>query len=72
MRHFHAVRWVDGDFDATATVLSFDSKASRDAYPARTKYRANPITHAWKIKLLAHGYKQVFIQWDAYKPTTFV
>lgn len=72
MRHFHAVRWVDGNFDATVTVLSFDSKAARAAYSAQSKNRISPITHAWKIKYATQGRKQIFLQWDAHKPTKFV
>lgn len=68
---FHAVTWSEGDFDRTASVLSFDSKAARDAFRPQCKQRFEPIDSKKKAALLRDGRLQRIALWDASEPTRF-
>ena len=72
MARFHAVTWEDGNFDRTASVLSFNSKAARAAYPAQSSQRVENIGYAHKEALLREGRMHWLMLWDASEPTKFV
>jgi hypothetical protein len=72
MARFHAMTWVDGDFERTASVLSFNSKAARAAYPAQSAQRVENIDARRKDRLLREGRSHRLMLWDASEPTRFV
>ena len=69
---FHAITWIDGNFDRSAALLSFDSKAARAAYPAQSTQRVENITHAEMRKHERGGITRARMLWDAAKPAEFV
>lgn len=71
MSRFYSVTWQDGNFDRTASVLCFDSKAARDAYPAQCAQRVENIDSKKKAALLRDGRTARLALWDAAKPTEF-
>ena len=71
MARFHAVTWQDGNFERTASVLSFDSKAARAAYPAQCAQRVENIDIKRKEALLKEGRAHWLALWDASEPTNF-
>ena len=71
MALFHAVTWQDGNFERTASVLSFQSKAARAAYPAQSVQRVEFIDSKKKAALLRDGRYQRLVLWDAADPITF-
>jgi hypothetical protein len=68
---FSSVTWQDGNFDRTASVLSFDSKAARDAYPKQSALRVEAIDSKRKKQLLAEGRPHRLVLWDSKKPHDF-
>lgn len=72
MARFHAVTWQDGNFDRTASVLSFDSKAARAAYPAQCAQRVEEIDHKRMASLIREGRPHGLALWDASEPAKFV
>lgn len=70
MALYHSVTWQEGNFERTACVLSFTSKAARAAY--RSDQRVQQIDSKFKAKLLREGRAQVLLLWDAAEPTKFV
>nr|WP_315210053.1 hypothetical protein [uncultured Albidiferax sp.] len=71
MALFHAVTWQEGNFDRTASVLSFSSKAAREAYPPQCAQRVENIDSKKKAALIRDGRLQRIAFWDAGKPTEF-
>ena len=71
MARFHAVTWQDGNFERSASVLSFDSKAAREAYPHQCSRRVEAIDHARKVSLLRDGHPHSMVLWDAADPLNF-
>lgn len=72
MALFHAVTWQDGNFDSTASVLSFASKAARAAYTQLPcSQRVEDIDSKRKAALLRDGRLQRLALWDASKPAEF-
>jgi hypothetical protein len=72
MARFHSVTWQDGSFDKTASVLSFNSKAARAAYPAQSTSRVKEIDSKQKAALLRDGRGHALMLWDAAEPAKFV
>ena len=72
MSRFYSVTWQDGNFDNTASVLSFDSKAARAAYPAQSAQRVEEIESKKKAALLCDGRGHALMLWDAAEPAKFV
>jgi hypothetical protein len=71
MSRFYSVTWQDGNFDRTASVLAFDSKAARAAYPAQCAQRVEAIDSKKKASLLRDGRLVRLALWDASNPTEF-
>lgn len=71
MARFHAVTWQDGNFDRTASVLSFTSKKARAAFSAQCSQRFDPISSKKKAALLKEGRVQRLALWDKTEPTKF-
>jgi len=63
MTRFHAVTWQEGSFDRTASVLSFDSKAAREAYRINCPQRYEFINYTRKQALLRDGRMQRLVLW---------
>ena len=72
MARFYSVVWQDGSFDNTASVLAFNSKAARAAYPAQSAMRVQEIDFTAKTAALREGRKQTLMLWDASEPAKFV
>ena len=64
MRH-HSITWQDGNFANTASVLSFDSRAARAAYPAHCPQRVEPINYRTMRQHLADGRPHWLALYDA-------
>ena len=71
MSRFYSVTWQDGNFDRTASVLAFDSKAARAAYPAQCAQRVEAIDSKKKASLLRDGRLVRLALWDSSNPTEF-
>ena len=71
MSRFYSVTWQDGNFDRTASVLAFDSKAARAAYPAHCAQRVEAIDAKKKASMLRDGRMVRLALWDASAPTEF-
>ena len=71
MTRFHAVTWQDGNFDSTASILSFNSKQARAAFPLQCSQRVEAIDSKKKAALLRSGYIQRLVLWDASDPNNF-
>ena len=71
MSRFYSVTWVDGSFDRTASVLAFDSKAARSAYPAQSALRVESIDSKKKAALTREGRLVRLALWDASQPNIF-
>jgi hypothetical protein len=71
MARFHAVTWQDGNFERTASIISFGSRAARAAFPAQCAQRVEAITHRQLQQYLREGRPQRIAHWDAAKPTQF-
>ena len=69
---YHSITWQDGNFDATASILSFDSQAARAAYPAQCAQRVESITHKQLLKYQREGRAHRLMPWDKSEPTKFV
>lgn len=72
MARFHSVTWQDGNFDRTASVLSFDSKAARAAYPGQCKQRVEAIDHKQMTAYIKDGRPHALALWDAAEPAKFL
>lgn len=51
----HAVTWQEGSFERTASILSFYTRAARDAFRKQCPQRFEPITYKRKQELLREG-----------------
>ena len=71
MSRFYSVTWQDGNFDRSATVLAFDSKAARTAYPSQCAQRVKEIDSKQKAALLRDGRLISQVLWDAADPHQF-
>lgn len=71
MARFYSVTWQEGDFGRTASVLAFDSKAARSAFPAQCSQRVKEIDSKQKAALLRDGCLIRLALWDASNPTKF-
>lgn len=71
MARFYSVTWQDGSFDRTASVLAFDSKAARAAFPAQCAQRVKNINSKKKAALLRDGRLIRLALWDKSNPTKF-
>ena len=71
MSRFYSVTWQDGNFDRTASVLAFDSKAARAAFPAQCSQRVETIDSKKKAALMRDGRLIRLALWDASNPTEF-
>lgn len=71
MSRFYAAIWQDGSFDATASVLAFDSKAARSAFSAKAHMRFEPIDSKKKATLERQGRIVRLALWDASEPHGF-
>lgn len=69
---FHSITWQEGNFDRTASIVSFDSRAAREAFPAQCAQRVEAITHKQLQQHLRDGRSQRLMLWDAAEPTKFV
>ena len=58
MRH-HAITWQDGAFARSASILSFDSRAARAAYPQQCAQRVEPVKYAEVRQYKRAGYPRV-------------
>lgn len=52
---FYSVTWQDGNFDRTAAVLAFNSKAARTAYAMQCNQRVEAIDFKKKETFLRDG-----------------
>lgn len=71
MALYHSVTWQDGNFERTASILSFTSKAARDAYPEQCPQRVESINSKKKAALIKDGRLQRMVFWDKEKPLDF-
>lgn len=71
MSRFYSVTWQEGNFDRTASVLAFDSKAARATYPAQCAQRVESIDSKKKAALVRDGRLVRLALWDASQPTKF-
>lgn len=71
MSRFYSVTWQDGNFNGTASILAFDSKAARDAFPAQCSQRVEQIDAKRKNELLKDGHLIRLALWDQSKPAEF-
>jgi hypothetical protein len=69
---YHSITWQDGNFDSTASVLSFTSQSARAAFPAQCAQRVEAITHKQLRQYLRDGRSQRLMLWDKSEPTRFV
>lgn len=72
MARFYSVTWADGDFDRTASVLAFNSKAARSAFPSQCSQRVENIDSKKKAALLRDGRLLRLALWDSANPAVFV
>jgi len=68
---FYSMTWQDDSFDNSVSVLAFNLKAARAAYPAQSAIRVEPINAKRKNELLAEGRLIHLALWDASNPTEF-
>lgn len=71
MARFYSVTWQEGSFERTASVLAFNSKAARAAYPAQCAQRVKGIDSKQKAALVREGRLVRLALWDASAPTEF-
>lgn len=71
MSRFYSVVWQDGSFDLTASVLAFDSKKARAAYPLQSTLRVEDINSKKKAAMVREGRLVRLALWDASEPTQF-
>lgn len=71
MSRFYSVTWQDGNFERTASILSFDSKAARAAYPSQCIQRVAQIDYKQKKLFLHDGRLIRLALWDSNNPTKF-
>ena len=71
MSRFYSVTWSEGSFDRTASVLAFDSKAARAAYPAQCAQRVEAIDSKKKATLVKEGRGVSLALWDKNEPHQF-
>lgn len=71
MARFHSVTWQDGNFENSASVLSFDSKKARAAFPAQCSQRVEFINSKKMASLLRSGYTHRLVLWDESDPHNF-
>lgn len=69
---YHSITWQDGNFDRTASILSFSSLAARAAFPAQCAQRVESITHKQLKQYQRDGRLQRLVSWDRAEPTKFV
>lgn len=69
MSRFYSVTWQDGNFDRTASVLAFDSKAARSAYDS--EMRVESINSKQKAAYVRDGRIVRLALWDATQPNIF-
>jgi len=68
---FYSIMWQDGNYHSTATVLAFDSKKARAAYPLHCARRVEPINSTSKKEFIKEGYPLWLMLWDAENPSKF-
>lgn len=71
MARFYSVTWQDGDFDRSASVLAFDSKAARESYPPQCPQRVSAIDSKQKTSLLREGRLLRLALWDKSDPKKY-
>ena len=71
MARFYAVTWQDGNFESSASVLSFDSKTARAAFPSQCSQRVESINSKKMASLLRSGYPHRLVLWDESDPHNF-
>lgn len=72
MPYHHAVTWANSDFDQTAHILSFRTRAERDAFSEHSHQRYEPITHVELQRYLRAGKPQALIALDSTNPAGYV
>lgn len=63
--------WQEGNYHSTATVLAFDSKKARAAYPLQCARRVEPINVKSKNEFTREGYPIWLMLWDSDNPLKF-
>lgn len=71
MARFYSVTWQEGNFDRTASVLAFDSRAARAAYPRQCPQRVKEVDSKQKSALLREGRLIRLALWDASETAKF-
>lgn len=71
MSRFYSVTWIEGNFNRTASILAFDSKAARAAYPAQCNQRVAQIDYKQKTLFLRDGHLIRLALWDLNNPNKF-
>jgi hypothetical protein len=54
---YYSITWQDGNFDATASILQFESKADRGSFPLDCAQRIEPIDYKEKEKRQREGFR---------------
>lgn len=68
MARFYSVTWQEGNFDRSASILAFDSKAARAAYPNACPQRVEAINSKQKAALIREGRLVRLVLWDGFGP----
>jgi len=68
---FYSLMWQEGNYHSTATLLAFNSKKARAAYPLQCARRVEPINSTFKKELIKEGYPLWLMLWDSDNPSRF-
>ena len=68
---YHSITWREGDFDRTASILTFNSRSARAAYPMQCEQRVESITHKQLLQYQRDGRMQRLMLWDKNDPLRF-
>ena len=68
---FYSLMWQEGNYHSTATVLAFDSKKARAAYPLQCAWRVEPINVKSKNEFTREGFPVWLMLWDSENPSKF-
>ena len=68
---FYSLMWQEGNYHSTATVLAFNGKKARAAYPLQCARRVEPINVKSKNELTQEGFPALLMLWDADNPSKF-
>jgi hypothetical protein len=71
MACFYAVVWEAGKFNTSSSILVFNSKAARSAFPLKLNQRFESISARQKARFEREGKSVRLVLWDASCPAVF-